>query len=177
MFYLLSPKQKKKIQTEYWIKVSNLFSISLIVVYIIVIGLATPTVLKLYAELSTLNSQIEPLEHEISSTKVEVAKEGVTKILADVEILNKPNKEDISKIYKKFIEVVESVPGAKIQTVQVDLLSKSIQTTLFVRDKAVAQALVERIESEKYIGANLPYSVLSQKGSFVFAQKLSYENI
>lgn len=176
MFYLLSKKQKEKIETEYWVRICNLFSISMIVIIVSSICLAMPTVVRMYSELSSLSAVVEPLQRDITDSKLAVAKEGVHKILSDVDILNMPPKGDISKIYARFIEVVESVPGVKIQYVSVDTLSKTIQTDLYVKDKNVAQALVKRFEEEKYEGSSLSYSVLSNKGSFTFVQKLSYEN-
>ena len=176
MFYLLSKKQKEKIQTEYWVRVCNLFSISVLVVMVASICLATPTAIRMYSELSTLNSVVEPLQREITDSKLAVAKEGVNKILSTVDILNMPPRSDIALIYKRFIEVVESVPGVRINSIQVDTLSKTIQTDMLVKDKSVAQALVKRFEEEGYTGSVLSYSVLSQKGSFIFVQKLSYEN-
>lgn len=177
MFYLLTEPQIKKIKREYWTRMFNLLTVSLFVVLLIAICLATPTIVRIYSELSALNSRIEPLQNEISTAEIEVAREGVSKILSDVEILNLPDKVDISKIYHRFVEVVESVPGAKIQTLNINTLSKSIQTVLLVRDKEVAQALVKRLTEEKYTGANLPYTVLSEKSTFTFNQKLSYENL
>lgn len=176
MFYLLSQKQKEKIQTEYWVKICNLFSISMVVIILASVCLAAPTAIRMYSELSTLNAYVEPLQREITDSKLAVAKEGVDKILADVDILNMPPKKDISSIYTRFIEVVESVSGVKVNSVNIDTLSKTIQAEMLVKDKSVAQALVKRFEEEKYTGSVLSYTVLSQKGSFVFAQKLSYEN-
>ncbi len=176
MFYLLSKQQKEKIKTEYWVKVANLFSVSMFIIILSSVCLAAPTVIRMYTELSTLNAVVEPLQREISDSKLAVAKEGVNKILADVDILNMPARGDISKIYTRFIEVVESVPGVKVQSITVDTISKTIQTELYVKDKNVAQNLVKRFEDEKYDGASLSYGVLSNKGSFTFAQKLSYEN-
>lgn len=177
MFYLLSEPQKKKIQQEYYTKIVRLITTCLFVSFLIAICLAAPTVIRIYSELTGLNLAIQPLESQISTMKVEVAKEDVSKIVADVDILSLPQKGDISKVYTRFIEVVESIPGAKIQTISVDTLSKTIKTTLSVRDKDVAEELVKKITAEKYTGADLPYRVLSEKASFTFPQTLKYENL
>jgi hypothetical protein len=175
MFYLLSEKQKKKITIEYWTKMLNLTSVSLFVVLLIAVCLSLPTGVKMYSEYSSLNESIVPLENELSSMKVEVAKGGVVKILNDVEILNQPGKPDISKAYSRFIDVVESVSGAKIQGIRIDTSIKTIDATLSVRDKEVAQALVKKLTDEHYSNAELPYTVLSQRASFIFPQRLTYE--
>lgn len=177
MFYLLSEQQKKKIQTEYYTKIVRLITTCLFVTFLIAVCLAAPTAIRIYSELTGLNLAIQPLENQLSTMKVEVAKEDVSKIVADVDILSLPTKEDITKVYNRFIEVVESVPGAKIQKITVDTLTKTINTTLSVRDKDVAEALIKRITAEKYEGADLPYRVLSEKASFTFPQTLTYENI
>lgn len=177
MFYLLSEPQKKKVKQEYYIKIVRLITSCLLVAFLIAVCLAVPTVIRIYSELTGLNLAIEPLESQLSTMKVEVAKEDVSKIVADVDILSMPQKADIAKVYSRFIEVVESVPGAKVQIVSIDTLSKTIKTTLSVRDKDVAEALVKKIVAEKYEGADLPYKVLSEKASFVFSQTLTYENI
>ncbi|MEN9604577.1 MAG: hypothetical protein RJB39_262 [Candidatus Parcubacteria bacterium] len=177
MFYLLSTPQKKKIKQEYYSKVFRLLTTCLFITLVIAVCLAAPTIIKVYSELTSLNLAIQPLQDQISTMKVEVAKEDVSKILADVDILSLPPKPDISKIYVRLIEVVESVPGAKIQTVSVDTLTKTIKANLYVRDKDVAEALVKKITEEKYLGADLPYTVLSQKSSFTFPQTLNYENL
>ena len=177
MFYLLSESQKKKVKQEYYVKVVRLITMCLFVTLLITACLAAPTVIRIYSELTGLNLAIKPLENQISTMKVEVAKEDVSKIVADVDILSLPQKGDISKIYTRFIEVVESVPGAKIQIINIDTLTKTIRTTLSVRDKDVAEVLVKKITAEKYGGADLPYQVLSEKASFTFPQTLTYENI
>lgn len=175
MFYLLSDEQKTKISCQYWAKLIQLFTISLGVVFLMTVCLSVPTALKMYVEYSTLQQSIEPLEKELATMKVEVAKEGVNKILADFEILSRPAQNGIDKVYQRFIDVSESVSGTKIQSLNIDTLTKTIQVTFFVSDKTVAQALVKKMAEEKYVGAELPYSVLSQKSSFTFAQKLTYE--
>ncbi len=177
MFYLLSDTQKKKVKREYYVKVTRLAIISLVVVFIMTICLSVPTAIRIYTEVTKLNATIEPLENQISIMKNQVSKEDVSKIVADVDILSMPPKVDISKIYVRFIEVVESVPGAKIQTMSVDTIGKTIKTSLSVRDKDVAEVLIRKITEEKYGGADLPYNILSQKASFVFSQSLTYENI
>lgn len=175
MLYLITNEQRKKIIDEYQSKIWVVSCIGLVLLAIIFFVLSIPTILSIRAEANILAEKARPLEVEESLLNAESSNADSVMITKNIAILQLPIQKNIRDVYKDVVEVFESVSGVVVQTIDVDSVSKTVNVTSMVRDKEVAKKLVEQIQKTKYAGANLPYTVLSQKASFVFNQKLTYK--
>ncbi len=174
MLYLITTEQRKKIIDEYQARIWSISVICLIFLAIIFFVISIPTVLVMRSESKILTEKLDPLEKETSLMQAESTKDGAVAITKDLSLLQLPKTTNVRDVYKDITQVFEGVSGVVIQNISVDIVSKTIDITSLVRDKDVAKALVDRIQTTKYKGANLPYTILSEKASFVFNQKLTY---
>ncbi len=175
MLYLINQEQRKKITSDYLARVLQVVTWFLFGIFIVVGILSLPTILLLQTEVSTSEQKIIDLEGEIERAKSERTEEDATLITNKIEILKAMAPSDIRKRYLEIEQVIGLVPGVEITTLTIDSLSKNVQIITQVRDKESAKQLVDSFNKTAYKGAVLPYSVLSEKDSFIFAQNLSYE--
>ncbi len=174
MLYLITTEQRKKIIDEYQARIWLVSSIALVLLVIIFFILSIPTILAMQSESSVLQSKIEPLETEQQNIQAESSKAGAVVITKNLGLLQSYSYKNVRDIYNDVIEVFEGVSGVSVQSITVDIVTKTVDITCLVRDKDVAKQLVDHIQTTKYTGANLPYNVLSEKASFIFNQKLTY---
>lgn len=175
MLYLINEEQRKKITGDYYTRVWQVVSWFLIGVFLMVGIFALPTILLLQTEVRTSEERIVRFESEVEKAKSESTEEDATKITNKLEILKTVYPVDIRKKYDELERIVENVDGVRLSSITIDALGKSVQIITVVRDKESAKALVDTLNKTTYKGSNLPYSVLSQKASFTFAQNLTYE--
>ena len=175
MLYLINEEQRKKIVADYYARVGQVIVWFLIGIFIVIGIAALPTILLLQTEVRTSEQRIAQYEAEVAKAKAESTEEDAAAITNKLEILKNVSALDIRKKYIEIERVAEAVPGIKITSVTIDALSKKVQIITEVRDKDAAKELVDAFNKTTYKGANLPYSVLSEKASFIFAQNLSYE--
>lgn len=174
MLYLITTEQRKKIIDEYQARIWLVSCIGLVILVAIFFILSIPTLLAMQAESRVLEQKMEPLQAQEQSIKEESTKEGAVAITKDLAILQLPAHTDVQGIYKDVVEVFQGISGVVVQDISVDTLTKTVDVTSLVRNKDVAKQLVDHIQTTKYTGANIPYSILSEKASFVFNQKLTY---
>ncbi|MES2985972.1 MAG: hypothetical protein V4686_02495 [Patescibacteria group bacterium] len=175
MLYLINEEQRKKIIADYYIRVGQVVSWFLVGIFLTIGVLAVPTILLLQTEVRTSEQKILNLEREIETAKDMSTEKEATVITNKLEIFKTATVSDIQKRYLEVENTVESVPGVLITGLNVNVLNKTVQIVTEVKDKEVAKDLVDVLNKTTYKGAVLPYSVLSEKGSFIFAQNLTYE--
>lgn len=175
MLYLINEEQRKRIIGDYYTRVWQVVSWFLIGVFLMIGIFAIPTILLLQTEVQTSEEKIVQFEADVEKGKAESTEEDATKITNKLEILKTVYPVDIRRKYAEIERIVENVEGVRLTSVNIDALSKSVQIITIVRDKESAKTLVDTLNKTTYKGSNLPYSVLSQKASFTFAQNLTYE--
>lgn len=175
MLYLINEQQRKKIIGDYYANVWKVVSLFLFSIFIITGILAIPAVLLLQTEVKTSTDKVSLIESEIQKSKLDSAEEEAIKITNKVHLLIGVHVSDIAKRYENIQNIVSSVSGVSITKITIDTLTKSVSIVTQVRDKEVAKDLVDMVNKTKYKGANIPYSVLSEKASFSFTQNLTYE--
>ncbi len=174
MLYLITTEQRKKIIDEYQARIWLVSCVSLICLVVIFFIFSIPTLIAMQSESKTLAQKIAPLEAQEETMKLESTKEGAVAVTKDLAILQLPTRKPVRDIYNDVIEVFESIGGVVVQGVVVDTLTKTVDVTCLIRDKDVAKLLIDHINTTSYKGANLPYTILSEKTSFTFNQKLTY---
>jgi hypothetical protein len=174
MLYLITTEQRKKIIDEYQARIWLIAILGLISLAAVFFVLSLPTLLAMRSESAALNEKIEPLEAENRLMQAESTKEGAVAVTKDLALLQLPERKNVREIYTDIIQVFEGVSGVVVQSVSVDTVTKTINVICTVRDKDVAKALVDHIQTTGYAGADLPYTVLSERASFIFSQKLTY---
>lgn len=175
MLYLINEEQRNRIIADYYARVAQV-SVWFLIGIFLVIGIASlPTILLLQTEVRTSEQKIALLESEIQKAKSESTEEDATAITNKIEILKTVTSPDIRRRYIEVEKIVESIPGVKITSITIDSLAKNVQVITEIQSKETAKELVDALNKTTYKGANLPYSVLSERGSFTFAQNLSYE--
>lgn len=175
MLYLIPEEQKKRILMSYYARIVQVGTWFLIGIFL-VIGIASiPTILSLQTEVGTTEQKTAQLEEQISKAQAESTEADAILIAHKIEILKTQSEQDIRKRYIEISKVVQSVKGVTITSLTIDTLTKKIQIVTEVQNKDIAKDLVDALNKTTYTGATLPYSVLSEKSSFIFAQNLSYE--
>lgn len=175
MLYLITEEQRKRITLNYYARVMQVVTWFVIGVFITIGVLSIPTIVLLQTEVSTSEQRISDLEYEIAKAKRESTEEDASMITNKIEVLKIVYAIDTRKRYMEIERIAESVGGVKITNLTIDTLAKTVQIITTVRDKESAKVLVDALNKTSYKGANLPYSVLSEKSSFIFAQNLKYE--
>lgn len=175
MLYLITEEQRKRITLNYYTRVMQVITWFVVGVYVMIGILVIPTMILLQTEVKTSEQKISDLEYEIVKAKKENTEEGAKFITNKIEVLKLAYSTEARKKYMEIERVVQSVSGVKITSLTVDTLTKTVQIITTVRDKDSAKALVDVLNTTTYTGATLPYSVLSEKSSFIFAQNLKYE--
>jgi hypothetical protein len=176
MLFLITKKQKDKILDEYYSYLINIFTISVIILLIIFITSLFPTYLTMKIDKQILNDKLVPLQAEIDKNKTISVEKNSLSINDDISILSSSstNKNTVN-IYNEIKTIYESVPNVGILSINVDTLSKKVAIVANIDNKNTANALVDKLNSSRYKGAELPYSVFTQSKSFVFNQNLNYE--
>jgi hypothetical protein len=175
MLYLIHEEQRKRITNIYYTSVWKSVSGMLIVVCIVAGICAVPAVLLLRTEGKISEGNITLLESDLQDAKFAGSEAEVGKITNKIHILEKVDTTNVRKTYQDVQRVVESVSGVRVVSIRVDSLTKKVDLVTQVRDKNVAKDLVDALQKTSYKGANLPYSVLSERATFTFAQNLTYE--
>lgn len=175
MLYLIHDEQRKRIIDRYYTSVWKSVSWMLVLVCLVAGASAIPTILLLRTEGKVSESSIASLESELKNNTLEGSEAEVAKITNKIHILQDVNTTDVRKTYQNVERVVESIGGVRIISIHVDSVAKKIDIVTEVRDKKVAKDLVDALQKTSYKGANLPYSVLSERATFTFAQNLTYE--
>jgi Tfp pilus assembly protein PilN len=175
MLYLIHEGQRKKIVDSYYVQVWQSLLYVLLGVFCMIGILAIPTILLLQTEVEVTANQIDVLTAEIEQSESDDFEGEVAQIANKIDILKQVYPVDVRSVYLDIQKIVGSIPGIYIQSISVDALTKTIQLVTQVDDKEVAKSLVDVLQKTTYTGATLPYSVLSEKSSFTFAQNLSYE--
>jgi hypothetical protein len=175
MLYLIHEEQRKKIIAAYHARVVRVVTACLACIFVVAGVLTLPTLLLLQSEVRSSSYKIEQFEREnatVSSTSSEAMAELVT---GKIHILKQSRPSNVLELYADLERVAESQSGVKVQSITIDTLAKSAQIIMEVRDKEVAKAVVDEFNKSRFTGATLPYSLLSQKATFIFAQNLKYE--
>lgn len=175
MLYLINEEQRKRILADYYARIAQVSIWFLVGIFLVVGITAMPTILLLQTEVKTSEQKIAQFEADIEQAKSQSTEEDAIKITNKIEILKSSSAADIRKRYLEVERVAESVSGVKITSLTIDSLTKKVQIITEIRNKEAAKELVDELNKTTYKGAQLPYSVLSEKASFVFAQNLSYE--
>lgn len=175
MLYLIHDEQRKKITDDYYICVWLSLSWALVIVFVIAAVSAIPTIVLLQTEVSVSRDRVAQLKAEIQASDSTGSEAEALKITNKINLLEQKAPVDVRKVYADITRITESVSGVRITGITVDSLSKSVQIVTQVRDKEVAKNLVDALKKTTYKGAELPYSVLSERASFTFAQNLTYE--
>ncbi len=176
MLFLITKKQKDKILDEYYSYLINIFTISLMVLLIVFLASLFPTYLTMKVDRQILTNKLIPLQTEIDKNKTESNKKNSVGINDDISILSSGsvNKNTVN-MYKEIKDIYKSVPNVDVLSINVDTLSKKVLVTANIDNKNTANSLVDKLNSSRYKGAELPYSVFSQSKSFIFNQSLNYE--
>ncbi len=175
MLYLIQDEQRKRIIDRYYTSVWQTVSWMFVLVCLIAGASAVPTILLLRTEGKVSESSIASLESGLQASTLAGSEAEVAKITNKINILQNVNTTDVRKTYQDVERVVESVGGVRLISIHVDSIAKKVDIVTEVRDKKVAKDLVDALQKTSYKGANLPYSVLSERATFTFAQNLTYE--
>jgi hypothetical protein len=175
MLYLIPDEQRKKIVTEYYARIAEVVSFFLVGIFLMIGILAIPTVLMLQTEVKNSEEKISALESGIAQAKNSNTEVDATRITNKINILKEVYSFDIRKKYIEIRGIIEGVSGAQLTSVTIDSLTKTVNIVTEVQGKEVAKTLVDTLNKSSYKGATFPYSILSQKGTFTFAQNLTYE--
>lgn len=176
MLFLITKKQKNKILDEYYASLINIFSISLFILLILFLISLFPTYLTMKIDKQILTDKVLPLQMEIDKHKTNSKENNSLSINDDISILSSSstNKNTVN-LYKEIKDIYQSISNVNLVSINVDTLSKKVIVTASIDNKNTANVLVDRLNSSRYKGAELPYSIFSQNKSFIFNQSLSYE--
>ena len=175
MLFLINKSQKKKILDAYQSSLINLFTIGLLVLSVLFVVVLFPTYLAMRVDRQILTDKIQPLKGEIEKYKSDNSQNESLKVNNDISILSVPRIENTLTIYKEVQSIYGEIPNVEITSIQVDTLSKKVSVNAIIDNKNTANRLVDRLNTSRYKGAVLPYSVFSQGRNFIFNQILSYE--
>lgn len=174
MLFLIDKENKEKILDEYYFKLINILIFVQAFLFIVFIVFLFPTYLNMIFDENSLRSKIKPLEEEINKTKEFIQKNNVNNINDNISILANPVNNNILDIYKEMEAIYREIPNVKLTAINIDVLNKTVVVNALVDNKNTANLLVERLNTTKYKGAELPYSVFSQNKDFIFNQNLKY---
>jgi hypothetical protein len=175
MLFLITDKQKNKILDEYYSYLINIFSIGLVVLFVIFLIGLFPTYLTMRTDRQILTDKIAPLQSEIDTYKAQSANADSVNINNDIAVLNTTTTSSTLAIYKEIKGIYTEIPNAQLVSIQIDTLNKKITVVASIDSKNTAGTIVDRLNATRYKGANLPYSVFSQSRNFIFSQNLTYE--
>lgn len=176
MLFLITKKQKEKILDEYYSYLINIFTVSLIILLIIFLTSLFPTHLTMKIDKKILTNKLIPLRAEIEKNKTESSEKSSLNVNDEISILSLGStNNNIVDIYKEIKEIYSSIPNVDILSVNIDTITKKVLVTANIDNKNTANILVDKLNSSRYKGADLPYSVFSQSKSFIFNQSLNYE--
>lgn len=175
MLFLINKKQKEKILDEYYSSLINIFSFSLFILFIIFLVFLFPSYLNMKVDRKIVNDKVQSLQSEIDSYKKGNNTIVGTDIDNDISLLSASTTENTLSIYYEIKNIYKSIPNVKITSIIIDTSSKKITINSVIDNKNTASLLVDKLNSSKYKGAELPYSVFSQNKSFIFNQNLTYE--
>jgi hypothetical protein len=175
MLFLIDKKQRDKILDEYYSRIMNLASVSILILDVIFIVGFFPTYLTMQVDRNILSEKINPLQNEIASYQTQSKKNDALKVNNDISILSTPTTDNTIEIYHDIRSIYSEIPNVQITIIYVDSVSKTVSVTATMNNKNTASLLVDRLNTSKYKGADLPYSVLGQYKSFIFNQTLKYE--
>jgi hypothetical protein len=175
MLFLITKKQKDKILDEYYASIINLITICVVVLFIIFLVSLFPTYLNMSVDRKILTDKITPLQSQIDQYKVQVEKSDSLGINNNISILSLNIKKDTIDIYKEIREIYQKIPNVQIVSINVNSLDKKVTVVANIDNKNTANILVDTLNSTRYKGADLPYSVFSQSKNFIFSQTLNYE--
>ena len=175
MLYLINKNQKEKILDEYYSRLINIFTTSLIILSLIFLILLFPVYLNMNVDKKILINKAGLLKKEIDLYKVKNKKDQTFGLSDDVSILSTPTNDTALIIFEEVKSIYKEIPNIRLISINVDVLNKKVIVSAIVDNKNTASLLVDRLNISKYKGADLPYSVFSQNKSFTFNQSLSYE--
>ncbi len=175
MLFLITKKQKDKILDEYHGNLIYIFTISLVVLFVIFLISLFPSYLTMRVDRQILTDKIAPLQLRIDYYKAESEKNNTAGINDDISILSLNPKKDTVAIYKEIKNIYQEIPNLQITSISVDSLSKKVTVIANIDNKNTANLLVDKLNSTRYKGADLPYSVFSESKNFTFSQTLTYE--
>ncbi len=175
MLFLITKKQKDKILDEYYSYLINVFIVSLIILFIILIVSLFPTYLIMKVDREILTNKLTPLQTEKDLNKIQSEDKNSLTVNDDISILSSSStNKNIVNIYNEIKEIY-NLPNVQILNISVDTLSKKILVIVNIDNKNTANILVDKLNNTRYKGAELPYSVFSQSKNFTFSQNLNYE--
>ncbi len=175
MLFLITKKQKDKILDEYHANLVYIFSISLIFLLVVFLLSLFPSYVTMKVDRQILADKISPMQAEIEQYKINSEKNNSASINDDISILSLNPKKDTVSIYKEIKEIYIQIPNVQIESMSIDTLSKKVIVVANIDNKNTASILVDKLNSTRYKGADLPYSVFSQSKNFIFSQTLTYE--
>lgn len=176
MLFLITKKQKDKILDEYYSYLINIFTVSLFILLIIFIILLFPTYLTMKVDRQILTDKLTPLQIETDKNKTQSEDKNTLNVNDDISILSSSStNKNIVNIYNEIKDIYNNVPNVQILNISVDTLSKKVSVTANIDNKNTANILVDKLNTTRYKGADLPYSVFSQSKNFTFNQNLNYE--
>ncbi len=175
MLFLMDKENKDKILDEYYFKLTNILIFAQIFLFIIFLIFLLPTYLNMLLDENSFRLKIKPLENEIKNNKEIIQKNNVNDINNSISILANPLHNNILNIYSEIENIYKEIPNVKLMAINIDVLNKTVSIDALVDNKNTANLLVEKLNTTKYKGAELPYSVFSQNKNFIFNQSLKYE--
>lgn len=175
MLFLITKKQKDKILDEYHGNLIQIFTLSVVILFIMFLISLFPSYLTMKVDRQILTDKIAPLQTELDLSKVDGEKNNTAGINSDISILSLNPKKDTIEIYREIKDIYLQTPNVQIVNISVDSLGKKVTVTANIDNKNTANLLVDKLNSTRYKGADLPYSIFSQNKNFIFSQTLSYE--
>ncbi len=174
MLFLINKKQKEKILDEYYNNLFIVFSIGFIILSIILSISLFPAYLIMHMDKKIVTDKIIPIENTINQYRTKVDEVDVSSI-NNISIFNIDVKKNTIEIFQEIKNIYRSVPNVKIISINVNSLDKKVTVVADVNNKNTASILVDTLNTSKYKGADLPYSVFNQNKNFTFSQTLNYE--
>ncbi|MBC7981610.1 hypothetical protein H7X65_00870 [Candidatus Parcubacteria bacterium] len=172
---MITKKQKDKILDEYYANLIHIATVCVVVLFAVFLISLFPSYLTMKVDRQILTDKVAPLQAEIDQHRAEGEKNNTSGIDDDISILSLNTKKDTVTIYKEIKDIYQQIPNVQIVSIVVDGLSKKINVTANIDNKNTANLLVEKLNSTRYKGADLPYSVFSQTKNFIFSQTVTYE--
>ncbi len=175
MLFLITKKQKEKILDEYHSNLINIFAIGLALLTIVFLASVFPVYLIMKVDRQILTDKVSPLQTEIDLYKTKAKENNAIGINNDISILSMQSDSASISIYNEIKSIYRSIPNVQLVSITVDTLAKKVIVTANIDNKNTASILVDKLNTTRYKGADLPYSVFSQSKNFIFNQTLSYE--
>jgi seryl-tRNA synthetase len=175
MLFLITQKQKNKILDEYYSGIINIITIAITALFIIFLVSLFPSYLTMKVDRKILTDKIALLQSQIDKYKAQAEQNDALAINNNISILSLNVKKETIDIYNEIKDIYKKIPNIEIVSIDVNSLDKKVIVVANIDNKNTASVLVDTLNSTRYKGVDLPYSVFSQSKNFIFSQTLTYE--